>query len=77
MHTAGLCKTAAIAALLSVSGCATPRVLEWPTHMDHKKQEHIYFVEQEQAQDSRIKKCDIHSDNRVTCSVQYDLQGRE
>jgi type IV pilus biogenesis protein CpaD/CtpE len=77
MHPVRLCRKVALGALLvSVSGCATQRVLIWPTHMDNDKQEHIYFVEQEQAADSRIKKCDIHPDNRVTCSVQYDLQAK-
>ncbi len=65
--------TPALLALLSLAPGCTQRVLIWPTHEDHAKQEHIYFVEQENARDSRIKKCDIHQDNHVTCSVQFDL----
>ncbi len=62
-----------LVALSAVAPGCTQRVLIWPTHVDHDKQEHIYFVEQENARDSRIKKCDVREDNRVTCSVQYDL----
>ena len=56
------------------SGCVVPRALEGPTSFVHEDRPYIYFVEQEQMRDSRIKKCDIGDKNTVACKTQYDLE---
>ena len=56
------------------AGCAPPRVLVQPRSAEAKELNYIYFVEQEQNKDSRLKRCEINADNTAKCAVQFDLK---
>lgn len=62
-----------MAASLSV-GCAPPRELIQPASAEAKEFNYIYFVEQEQKKDSRLKRCEINADNTAKCAVMFDLK---
>jgi len=62
---------AAIVAAAFTTGCKVRALLK-PQYGEPEN--HIYFIEQEQMKDSRIKKCDIAADNSVSCATQYDLE---
>lgn len=64
----------ALAGLGMVAGCAPPRVLVQPSSAEAKEFNYIYFVEQEQNKDSRLKRCEIAADNSAKCAVQFDLK---
>ncbi len=55
-------------------GCAPPRELIHPTSAEAKELPYIYFVEQEQKKDSRLKRCEIAADNSSKCAVMFDLK---
>jgi len=74
--------TTTLALLVMSAGCAK-RVLLAPHAMPTDTRDgfkppptsgdYVYFVEQEEEKDSRIKKCDIRPDNTVACTTQYDM----
>lgn len=55
-------------------GCAPPRELIRPASAEAKELPYIYFVEQEQKKDSRLKRCEIAADNTAKCAVMFDLK---
>lgn len=55
-------------------GCAPPRELIQPASAEAKELPYIYFVEQEQKKDSRLKRCEIAADNTAKCAVMFDLK---
>jgi|GEM_PF-5222109 len=55
-------------------GCAPPRELIKPSSAEAKELNYIYFVEQEQKKDSRLKRCEIAADNSAKCAVMFDLK---
>jgi len=57
-----------------VVGCAPPRELIQPASAEAKEFNYIYFVEQEQKKDSRLKRCEIAADNTAKCAVMFDLK---
>ncbi|HYJ07656.1 MAG TPA: hypothetical protein VEX18_01570 [Polyangiaceae bacterium] len=63
-----------LAGLGLLAGCAPPRVLVQPASAEAKELNYIYFVEQEQNKDSRLKRCEITADNSTKCAVQFDLK---
>jgi hypothetical protein len=70
-------KTIAFVACVAVgllAGCAPPRVLVQPSSAEAKELNYIYFVEQEQNKDSRLKRCQLNEDNTAKCEVQFDLK---
>ena len=64
----------AIEAALGAVGCAQPRELIQPRSATAQELNYIYFVEQEQKKDSRLKRCEINADNTAKCAVQFDLK---
>ncbi len=56
------------------AGCAPPRELIQPASAEAKEFNYIYFVEQEQKKDSRLKRCEIAADNSAKCAVMFDLK---
>ena len=60
-------------ALMLLGGCSQ-RVLLQPVSADAKEVNYIYFVEQENGQASRLKRCEILPDNQAVCTVQFDLK---
>lgn len=58
----------------AAAGCATPRELIKPASAEPKEFNYIYFVEQEQKKDSRLKRCEIAADNSAKCAVMFDLK---
>lgn len=56
------------------AGCAPPRELIQPASAERKEFNYIYFVEQEQKKDSRLKRCEIAADNSTKCAVMFDLK---
>ena len=64
----------AVVAASSVLGCAPPRELIQPASAEAKEFNYIYFVEQEQKKDSRLKRCEIAADNSAKCAVMFDLK---
>lgn len=58
-----------VPALLLLSGCSQRVLVQGRTHDSH-----IYFVEQENGRDSRLKRCEIRPDNQAVCAVQFDLK---
>lgn len=64
----------ALATLSSLAGCAPPRVLVQARSAEAKELNYIYFVEQEQNKDSRLKRCEVSADNSAKCAVQFDLK---
>ena len=56
------------------AGCAPPRELIQPSSAEAKEFNYIYFVEQEQKKDSRLKRCEIAADNSAKCAVMFDLK---
>lgn len=73
MKTISFLVMAATAALGAV-GCQQPRDLIQPRSATAQELNYIYFVEQEQKKDSRLKRCEINSDNTAKCTVQFDLK---
>ena len=69
--------------LLGMSGGCANRVLLAPAPMPVDTRDgfkppptsgdYVYFIEQEEEMDSRIKKCDIRPNNTVSCTTQYDM----
>ena len=55
-------------------GCGVPRELIKPASAEAKEFNYIYFVEQEQKKDSRLKRCEINADNTAKCAVMFDLK---
>lgn len=55
-------------------GCAPPRELIQPASAEAKEFPYIYFVEQEEKKDSRLKRCEINADNTAKCAVMFDLK---
>ena len=55
-------------------GCPPPRELIQPASAERKEFNYIYFVEQEQKKDSRLKRCEIAADNTTKCAVMFDLK---
>ncbi len=51
-----------------------PRELIKPASAEAKEFNYIYFVEQEQKKDSRLKRCEINADNTAKCAVMFDLK---
>jgi hypothetical protein len=60
------------AMVLNLAGCAG-RSIQMPIRAAGPQRDYIYFVEDDGAHDSRIKKCDILPDNSVRCTIQHDL----
>ncbi len=58
----------------AAAGCAPPRELIQPASAEAKEFNYIYFVEQEQKKDSRLKRCEINADNTAKCAVMFDLK---
>lgn len=56
------------------AACAPPRELIKPSSAEAKEFNYIYFVEQEQKKDSRLKRCEINADNTAKCAVMFDLK---
>lgn len=54
--------------------CGPPRELIKPASAEAKEFNYIYFVEQEQKKDSRLKRCEIAADNSAKCAVMFDLK---
>jgi hypothetical protein len=73
MKTVAFLMLVVSAASLAV-GCAPPRELIQPASAEAKEFNYIYFVEQEQKKDSRLKRCEIASDNSAKCAVMFDLK---
>jgi hypothetical protein len=65
--------TLALVALTGSVGC-TPRLLLQPASAEAKELNYIYFVEQEEKKDSRLKRCEINADNTTKCAVMFDLK---
>ncbi len=63
-----------VVAAFSAVGCAQPRELIQPRSAVAQEFNYIYFVEQEQKKDSRLKRCEINADNTAKCAVQFDLK---
>lgn len=55
------------------SGCAKRQIIR-PAASEPNYLNYIYFVEQESGRDSRLKRCDIAPDNRVSCETEYALK---
>lgn len=66
--------TLAALAASAINGCAVPRELIQPASAEAKEFNYIYFVEQEQKKDSRLKRCEINADNTAKCAVMFDLK---
>jgi hypothetical protein len=64
----------AVTAATAAVGCAPPRELIQPSSAEAKEFNYIYFVEQEQKKDSRLKRCEIAADNTAKCAVMFDLK---
>ena len=64
--------SAALLLAVASAGC-TRRVIVQPHYVSNQT-EYVYFVEQVNMRDSRIKKCDIAPDNTAHCTTQYDLK---
>ncbi|HYP88506.1 MAG TPA: hypothetical protein VEQ59_10135 [Polyangiaceae bacterium] len=64
----------AATAASALAGCGTPRELLQPASAEAKEFNYIYFVEQEQKKDSRLKRCEIAADNTAKCAVMFDLK---
>lgn len=64
--------SAFVLAATTALGC-TQRVMVQPRYVSEQT-EYVYFVEQVDGRDSRIKKCDIAPDTSARCSVQFDLK---
>jgi len=73
MKTIAFLLVAATFATVGV-GCAPPRELIQPASAEAKEFNYIYFVEQEQKKDSRLKRCEIAADNTAKCAVMFDLK---
>jgi hypothetical protein len=73
MKTLAFLLIAASFAALGV-GCAPPRELIQPASAEAKEFPYIYFVEQEEKKDSRLKRCEINADNTAKCAVMFDLK---
>jgi len=73
MKTIAFLMIAATFAAVGV-GCAPPRELIQPASAEAKEFNYIYFVEQEQKKDSRLKRCEIAADNSAKCAVMFDLK---
>lgn len=63
-----------LAVATAAVGCAPPRELIQPASAEAKEFNYIYFVEQEQKKDSRLKRCEINPDNTAKCAVMFDLK---
>jgi hypothetical protein len=73
MKTISFLMLTCVTALAAV-GCQQPRDLIQPRSAVAQELNYIYFVEQEQKKDSRLKRCEINADNTAKCAVQFDLK---